>query len=327
MAALELTAKRLGYMFYIASPNETSFQHIEDVPDYITQAVPIFAVLVVLELAFNFLVKGSDHFHMDDGITSISQGMLQELSRIFSQGALLAAYIYVYNNYRVVTLPWDSVWTWFFALVAVDFGYYWVHRCSHEVNIVWAGHQVHHSSEFFNLTTALRQSILQAYFDPVLYMPLAFVLPPSAYFVHTQFNRLYQFLLHTESVRTLGPLEYFLNTPSHHRVHHGRDKYCIDKNYGGTLIIWDRMFGTFQAEQDRPAYGLTHPVSTFDPWALQTLHLQHIWNQIWRLKGFSNKLSAIFKGPGWAPGKPRLGNPSEIPEVPRPVEPYAPNTS
>lgn len=282
---------------------------------------------MILELAFNLLHSKRDRFQIDDGLTSVSQGMLQELSRIFSEGAVLASYVYVYNNYRIVTLPWNSVFTWFFALLAVDFAYYWVHRCGHEMNLAWAGHQVHHSSEFYNLTTALRQSVLQAYFDPVLYMPLALVLSPSAYLVHHQFNRLYQFLIHTEAVQTLGPLEYFLNTPSHHRVHHGRDRYCIDKNYGGTLIIWDRMFGTFEAERCRPAYGLTHPVNTFDPWTLQVHQLQHIWNQVWKLEGIGNKLSAIFKGPGWEPGKPRLGDPNDIPDVSRPVEPYASKTS
>ncbi|KAG0418763.1 hypothetical protein HPB47_004599, partial [Ixodes persulcatus] len=315
------------YLFYIASPNETSFEKLQDVPDYIVQAVPLFVVFVILELAFNLLHSKRDRFQIDDGLTSVSQGMLQELSRIFSEGAVLASYVYVYNNYRIVTLPWNSVFTWFFALLAVDFAYYWVHRCGHEMNLAWAGHQVHHSSEFYNLTTALRQSVLQAYFDPVLYMPLALVLSPSAYLVHHQFNRLYQFLIHTEAVQTLGPLEYFLNTPSHHRVHHGRDRYCIDKNYGGTLIIWDRMFGTFEAERCRPAYGLTHPVNTFDPWTLQVHQLQHIWNQVWKLEGIGNKLSAIFKGPGWEPGKPRLGDPNDIPDVSRPVEPYASKTS
>ncbi|CAN7983172.1 unnamed protein product [Ixodes hexagonus] len=323
--------KRVGYLFYIASPNETSFEKLEDVPDYIVQAVPLFVVFAIVELVFNILHSKRDRFRIDDGLTSISQGMLQELSRIFSEGALLASYVYVYNNYRIITLPWNSAFTWFFAMLAVDFAYYWVHRCGHEMNLAWAGHQVHHSSEFYNLTTAMRQSVLQAYFDPILYMPLALVLSPSAYLVHHQFNRLYQFLIHTEAVQTLGPLEYILNTPSHHRVHHGLDRYCIDKNYGGTLIIWDRLFGTFEVERCRPAYGLTHPVNTFDPWTLQASycvhHLRHIWNQVRKLEGFGNKLSAVFKGPGWEPGKSRLGNPDDIPDVSRPVEPYAPKTN
>ncbi|XP_037574714.1 alkylglycerol monooxygenase-like [Dermacentor silvarum] len=319
--------KRAGYLLYIVSPNETSFERLEDVPDYVVQAVPLFVAFLVIELIFNFVQRKSDRFQLDDGLTSIGQGIIQELSRLFTESTLLAGYIYVYEHHRIVTLPWNSTKTWFFALLAVDFAYYWMHRWAHEVNLAWSGHQVHHSSQFYNLTTALRQSALQAYYEPVLYLPLAVVLSPSAYLVHHQFNRLYQFLIHTESVQSLGPLEYVLNTPSHHRVHHGRDRYCIDKNYGGTLIIWDRLFGTFAAEQRRPAYGLTHSVNTFDPWTLQMQHFLYICKQVITIKGLGNKFSTVFKGPGWQPGKPRLGDPNDIPDVRRPVEPYAPETT
>uniref|UniRef100_G3MS14 Alkylglycerol monooxygenase n=1 Tax=Amblyomma maculatum TaxID=34609 RepID=G3MS14_AMBMU len=321
------TVKRLGYLVYVVSPNETSFEKHEDVPDYIVQAVPLFTAFLVIELIFNLVQKNSDRFQLDDGLTSIGQGIIQELSRLFTEGTLLGGYIYVYNNFRIATLSWDSTATWLFAMLAIDFAYYWVHRWGHEINLAWSGHQVHHSSEFYNLTTAMRQSALQAYYEPLLYLPLALLVSPSMYLVHRQFNRLYQFLIHTEAIQTLGPLELVLNTPSHHRVHHGRDRYCIDKNYGGTLIIWDRLFGTFAAEQRRPAYGLTHSVNTFDPWSLQTDHFINICKQFVSINGLSNKLSTLFKGPGWQPGKPRLGDPNDIPDVRRPVETYAPKTS
>lgn len=327
---MELTreaVKRLGYLVYVVSPNETSFEKHEDVPDYVVQAVPLFTAFLVIELIFNLVQKSSDRFQLDDGLTSIGQGIIQELSRLFTEGTLLGGYIYVYNNFRIATLPWDSMATWLFAMLAIDFAYYWVHRWGHEINLAWSGHQVHHSSEFYNLTTALRQSALQAYYEPLLYLPLALVVSPSMYLVHRQFNRLYQFLIHTEAVQTLGPLELVLNTPSHHRVHHGRDRYCIDKNYGGTLIIWDRLFGTFAAEQRRPAYGLTYSVNTFDPWTLQVDHFLNICKQLISIEGVGNKLSTLFKGPGWQPGKPRLGDPNDIPDVFRPVETYAPKTS
>ncbi|KAK8760817.1 hypothetical protein V5799_027919 [Amblyomma americanum] len=269
MELMRETVKRLGNLVYVFSPYETSFEKPEDVPDYIVQAVPFFTTFLVIELIFNLVQKHSDRFQLDDGITSITHGIIEQLSRLFTEGTLLGGYIYVYNNYRIATLPWNSTATWFFAMLAIDFAYYWVHRWCHEINLAWSGHQVHHSSEFYNLTTALRQSALQAYFEPFLYMPLALVVSPSLYLVHRQLNLLYQFLLHTEAIQTLGPLELVLNTPSHHRVHHGRDRYCTDKNFGGILIIWDRLFGTFAAEQHRPAYGLTHSVNTFDPWTLQ----------------------------------------------------------
>ncbi|KAH8023322.1 hypothetical protein HPB51_011765 [Rhipicephalus microplus] len=263
-------AKRLGYLLYVVSPNETSFEKLEEVPDYIVQASACGSCLHRL-------------FDSDTQIDALPT---------------ISGYPLSYEMY-----------------------------ISRQINLAWSGHQVHHSSEFYNLTTAMRQSALQAYYEPVLYLPLALAVSPSAYMVHRQFNRLFQFLIHTEVVHTLGPLELVLNTPSHHRVHHGRERYCIDKNYGGTLIIWDRLFGTFAAEQRRPAYGLTHSVNTFDPWTLQMHHFLYVCRQFWTIEGLCNKLSTLFKGPGWQPGKPRLGDPNDIPDVRRPVETYAPKTT
>ncbi|XP_074430889.1 alkylglycerol monooxygenase isoform X1 [Larus michahellis] len=237
----------------------------------------------------------------------------------------LISYIYVWNNYRLFELPWDSPWTWYVTLLGVDFAYYCFHRICHEVNILWAAHQVHHSSEDYNFFTALRQSVLQKYTSWIFNLPMALFIPPSVFAVHLQFNLLYQFWIHTEVVTKLGPLEWILNTPSHHRVHHGRNPYCIDKNYGGTLIIWDRIFGTFEAEDAKVVYGLTHPVNSFDPIMLQLRPLVHIWNTFWATPGFCNKLSVIFKGPGWGPGKPRLGLPEEIPVITGKEVPFNPS--
>ncbi|XP_042672801.1 alkylglycerol monooxygenase [Centrocercus urophasianus] len=237
----------------------------------------------------------------------------------------LVSYIYVWNNYKLFELPWDSPWTWYLTFLGVDFAYYWFHRISHEVNILWAAHQVHHSSEDYNLFTALRQSFLQRYTSWMFNLPMALFIPPSVFAVHLQFNLLYQFWIHTEVVTNIGPLEWILNTPSHHRVHHGRNPYCIDKNYGGTLIIWDRIFGTFEAEDAKVVYGLTHPVNSFDPILLQLRPLARIWNTFWATPGFWNKLSVIFKGPGWGPGKPRLGLPEEIPAVTGNEVPFNPS--
>ncbi len=136
-----------------------------------------------------------------------------------------------------------------------------------EVNLFWATHQTHHSAEDYNLSTALRQGVLQIYVSWIFYLPLAFFIPPQIFLIHSQMNLLYQFWIHTDIISNLGPFEYILNTPSHHRVHHGRNPYCIDKNYAGVFIIWDRLFGTFAAERDNEqiAYGLIHPINTFDP--------------------------------------------------------------
>ncbi|KAK8760815.1 hypothetical protein V5799_027917 [Amblyomma americanum] len=131
------TVKRLGYLVYVVSPNETSFEKHQDVPDYIVQAVPLFTAFLVIELIFNIVQKNSDRFQLDDGLTSIGQGIIQELSRLFTEGTLLGGYIYVYSNFRIATLPWNSTATWLFAMLAIDFAYYWVHRWGHGKHIIF----------------------------------------------------------------------------------------------------------------------------------------------------------------------------------------------
>ncbi|KAM3928826.1 alkylglycerol monooxygenase [Leptodactylus fuscus] len=313
-------------MFYILYPNETSFKTIEEVPDYVDKATAYFLVMLVLEMIASWAWRGRP-LRINDGLTSLSAGVMSRLPDVAFRGVEVTTYIYVWNHYRVAELPWDSPWTWWLTFLGVDFGYYWFHRMAHEVNIVWAGHQTHHSSEDYNLTTALRQSFLQKYFSWMVYWPMAFFIPPSVFAVHLQFNLLYQFWIHTEFINTLGPLELILNTPSHHRVHHGRNPYCIDSNYGGTLIIWDRIFGTFVPEKEKVVYGLTHPINTFHPFDVQLQHCVYIWRTFWSTPGFCNKLSVIFKGPGWGPGKPRLGLPEELPKVTGDEKPYDPGLS
>ncbi|CAF1688914.1 unnamed protein product, partial [Adineta ricciae] len=184
------------------------------------------------------------------------------------------SYIWVYNNVHIFPrLPWNSPITYWVTFLGMDFGYYWFHRAAHEVNLFWASHQTHHSAENYNLSTALRQGVLQSYCSWIFYLPLALFVPPQIFLIHSQMNLLYQFWIHTDIISNLGPFEYILNTPSHHRVHHGRNPYCIDKNYAGVFIVWDRLFGTFAAERENEqiAYGLIHPISTFDPIETQVI--------------------------------------------------------
>nr|XP_020855695.1 alkylglycerol monooxygenase isoform X4 [Phascolarctos cinereus] len=314
-------------MFYAMKPNETSFPNLDEVPDYVKQATPFFISLMLLELVLGWILKGKLAVRVDDALTSISAGILSRLPMLFFRSIEFSTYIYVWEKYRLFNLPWDSPWTWHLTFLGVDLGYYWFHRMAHEVNIMWAAHQTHHSSEAYNLSTALRQSALQVYTSWIFYCPLALIIPPPVYAVHLQFNLLYQFWIHTEVIENLGPLELILNTPSHHRVHHGRNRYCIDKNFAGTLIIWDRIFGTFEAENEKVSYGLTHPINTFEPLKVQFHHMHYIWTTFWITPGLWNKLSVIFKGPGWSPGKPRLGLLEEIPEVTGKEVPYATHVS
>ncbi|XP_043545763.1 alkylglycerol monooxygenase isoform X2 [Chiloscyllium plagiosum] len=302
-------------MFYALTPSETTFREVEEVQDYVQQATPYFVGLMIIELVVAWFHKGKTVFRINDALTSISAGILSRLPELLGRGIELTGYIYIWKNFRLFELPWDSAWTWWLAFLGVDFAYYWLHRMSHEVNMLWASHQVHHSSEDYNLSTALRQSVLQKYFSWIFNLPMALFIPPSVFAVHLQFNLLYQFWIHTEIIGNLGPLELILNTPSHHRVHHGRNHYCIDKNYAGTLIIWDRIFGTFAPENEKVIFGLTHPINAFEPLWVQCHHLLYVWKTFWATPGISNKMSVLFKGPGWQPGKPRLGCLEDIPTI------------
>ncbi|XP_039974071.1 alkylglycerol monooxygenase [Xiphias gladius] len=314
-------------MFLMLTPGESSFQKVEDVPHYVQQATPFFVGLIFLELVVGVLKTGAPVVTISDGLTSISAGMISRLPMLLMRGCELTAYMYVWERYRLVQLPWDSAWTWWFSFLGVDFCYYWVHRFAHEVAILWAAHQVHHSSEYYNLTTALRQSITQQFASWIFYLPMALAVPPSIFAVHIQLNLLYQFWIHTELIRDLGPLEWVFNTPKHHRVHHGRNLYCIDKNYGGILIIWDRLFGTFAKETDKVVFGLVFPINTFEILYVQLHYYLYLWRRSNTYNAISDKLSTFIKGPSWKPGKSRLGDHADNPKVTGKEVPHDPSWS
>lgn len=322
--------KTLGVrqLFYLVFPSETTVPSVNKVPNIVNNSVHYFLSLIVLEYIICYCME-LPRARITDAISSLSAGILQTLGNFVGIGAALISYIWLYENYRLIDIPNDSYINWYLAFLLMDFGYYIFHRYSHEVNLLWGAHQVHHSSEDYNLTTALRQSIFQTTFSNFLYIPLAFILPPSHFLIHKQLNTLYQFWIHTECIKTLGPLEYILNTPSHHRVHHGRNRYCIDKNYAGVLIIFDRMFGTFEAErsEEKVAYGLVHPINSWSPLWVQICIYYNIFKRAWSIPGVGNKLRVVFNGPGWSPGKPRTGDLLDIPDIRAPQPRYDTNIS
>merc|ERR1719490_506135 len=181
---------------------------------------------------------------------------------LFSKAACLSTYAWVHTHYRLVDLPWNSPWTWILTAVLVDLGYYWFHRASHEVGVLWAVYQVHHSSEEFNLTTAFRQPFFQGLFQLThwFYLPAALAVPPSQFLVHSQFVFLFQFWIHSELIGDIGPLGLIFNTSTYHQVHHGSNRYCLDKNYGGFLSIPDRKESTIVLVQTVPVRPMVHLV-------------------------------------------------------------------
>ncbi|CAB3255911.1 unnamed protein product [Arctia plantaginis] len=304
--------KGIGRMFYIHSPKDTMYERKEDVPNFFRQSWPYFILFMIMEHIV-LRLKGKPGIRLNDGITSISSGILQECGRLVWRGAESYIYTWIYVNFRLVDLPWDHTLTWYAAALGVDFCYYWMHRACHEVHILWAQHQVHHTSEDFNMGVGIRQSMLQGWCGFIFYLPLALVIPPAQFVMHHQFSYLYMFWIHTEAVKSLGPLEYILNTPSHHRVHHGSNKYCLDVNYGGVLIIWDRIFGTFRPETDKfeIVYGLIYNQPSFNPVYLQTFYSKYVVEKVRKMDTFGNKVRAVLWGPSWEPGTPRLGDEDE----------------
>ncbi|XP_045765344.1 alkylglycerol monooxygenase-like [Maniola jurtina] len=301
--------KGLGRMFYIHSPKEQLYEKVEDVPNFFRQSYPYFLIFMIIEHIV-LRLEGKKGIRLNDGITSISHGIFQECGRLIWRGAESYLYTWIYCNFRIVELPWNNTLTWYAAALGVDFCYYWMHRACHEVHILWAQHQVHHTSEDFNMGVGIRQSVLQGWCGFIFYLPLALAIPPAQFVMHHQFSYLYMFWIHTETIKSLGPLEYILNTPSHHRVHHGSNKYCLDVNYGGVLIIWDRLFGTFRPETDKIEiiYGLIYNQPSFNPAYLQSFYTRYVIQKCRRLETWSDKLKAVVWGPSWEPGTPRLGD-------------------
>lgn len=205
--------KGVRRFLYAVTPKEASFAKLDDVPDYLNEAVPFFFGAIALEYILAFLTR-LPPARLNDAFSSIAAGTLSQLSKIIILSAELALYVFIYDNFNLITLPWDYPGTWYFCFIGVDFIYYWFHRAAHEINIMWAAHQVHHSSEDYNFTTALRQSVVQNYTSAIFYMPLALVVPPSIFFVHSQFNMLYQFWIHTE-VRVLLFLNLLKRSDAH----------------------------------------------------------------------------------------------------------------
>jgi len=318
-------AQEYGKLFYIIDPSTTSFPSISECPDYMQQALPYMTTLILLEAVIN-LWLGKPH-NLADSVTSISSGLIMTMVGWITKGPMIAIYSWVYENYRIADLAWDSAITWILAALLVDLGYYWFHRASHEISLLWSVHQVHHSSEEFNLSTAFRQPVFQGLFQLThwFYLPAALFIPPSHFLVHSHFVLLFQFWIHTELGGDLGPLGFFFNTSAFHQVHHGSNRYCLDKNYAGVLIIWDRMFGTFQdLRQDQELiYGLIDQPQFFDVIKHQLFYFSCIQGKVTDSASFLDKVLVWVKGPGWFPGLPRLGDNDLCPEIPQREKHYS----
>jgi alkylglycerol monooxygenase len=279
----------------------------------ILYAIPGFILLILAEWVYG-LIRGRNTYRVADTITSISLGSISRLRGLFFLG--LGSYFYTRasGGYHLFDLPDSGVGIWLFALVAYDFSYYWFHRISHEVNLFWAAHVVHHQSEDYNLGTALRQSG-SGFFGFIFYLPWLYIgIPPEILFASGAINLVYQFWVHTQHVPKLGPVEYVFVTASNHRVHHAQNAIYVDRNYGGIFIIWDRMFGSFQEElENEPCiYGIRKALHSYNPfWANFHVYWATLKDS-WHTRRWQDKFMIWFKGPGWRPADVDKAYPVEL---------------
>lgn len=272
----------------------------------IVMAIPGFIILLIAELIVAYLQKKHDeYFDAKDTASSLSMGIGNVIIGFFSKALIPVALTFVYE-YRFFTFPEHGWWPWMawvLCFFADDFSYYWFHRTSHSVRYFWASHVVHHSSQKYNLGTALRQTWtgnLSGSWLFWLWMPLV-GFTPTMITTMMAISLLYQFWIHTEVIKKLPkPIEFIFNTPSHHRVHHASDVKYLDRNHAGILIIWDRMFGTFVEEDIHPTYGLTKNLESHNPLIIAFNEWGAVIKDVWKAPGFKAKLGYLFGPPGWS---------------------------
>ena len=267
--------------------------------DLIAYAIPGFVLLLLIEIIINAYQK-RDLFDAKDTAASLSMGIGNVITGIGTKVLVFGAYTFVYK-FRIFNLGWEW-YVWVLAFFADDISYYWFHRKSHEIRFFWASHVVHHSSEKYNLGTALRQEWtgpITGTFLFWIWMPLL-GFHPVMIMTMQAISLLYQFWIHTEVIGKLPKFfEFIFNTPSHHRVHHASNEEYIDKNHGGILIIWDRIFGTFQEELYRPTYGLTSSINTYNPLKIVSHEWIDIFKDLKKSRNLKEVFYYIFAGPGW----------------------------
>ena len=302
-------------------------------------AVPFFFVLIALEVLGGWLTRRKV-YRLNDSIADLALGSVSQLTGLWTKiptiigFALIGEYLSIQALAGVAEIPlrspfgaegvdWVALGWWSLAFVLVDHQYYWGHRFTHQVNVAWSGHVAHHSSEEYNLAVALRQSGTQSFFTMWFHFPLAFVGFSWVHFaVCMGINLIYQFWIHTRLIGRMGPYGWIMNTPSHHRVHHGRNPKYIDKNHAGVFILWDRLYGTFQPEEEEPIYGVTSQLGSHNPVWSNVHHYVFVWRTFFQARGMGDKLRVLFAKTGWRPE--HVGGPIEPQEVPADYTKYDP---
>ncbi|WP_280409699.1 sterol desaturase family protein [Nocardia brasiliensis] len=274
--------------------------------ELLSYAIPAFAILMAVEwIAYRRDPDRAENAGAGrDTVSNVATFTLGRLVKPLMQYVLPFSAVVGAAAITPLHLSPKSWWVWLLGLVVTDFCYYWAHRADHRVRIMWTAHSVHHSSEYFNLSTAIRLPWLHpaaTLLRGLAWVPAALLgFPAWMIFVLQSIGLLYQFPIHTQRIKTLpGPIEYLFNTPAHHRIHHGSNQPYIDKNYGGILIIWDRMFGSFAAESEPIRYGLTKNIGTDNPLKVNYHELAGLVRDVRGARTWRGRLGYIFGPPGW----------------------------
>lgn len=273
---------------------------VPEIPDLIHYAIPFFIITLIIEIVVDARER-TKSYETKDAITSISMGLGNVFLGLISKVMIFAIFIYLYNNFRIATIPF-TWWAWVLILFVDDFAYYWFHRISHLNRFFWASHIVHHSSQKYNLSTALRQTWTGSFMSFVFWLPLPLLgFHPIMILAQMSISLIYQYWIHTELIKKM-PIwfEAIFNSPSHHRVHHATNPQYLDRNHAGIFIIWDKWFGSFEPEVEKPIYGLVKNISSFNPLYVAF----HEWINLSRdmlssRTNFINKLKYLYKPPGW----------------------------
>jgi sterol desaturase/sphingolipid hydroxylase (fatty acid hydroxylase superfamily) len=267
------------------------------IPNLIHLAIPGFILLLVIEAVADAIMR-RELYEFKDTAASLTMGTGNVILGLAAKAMVLGVFVFV-HKFALFKIGYQW-WAWLLVFFADDFSYYWFHRTSHECRLFWASHVVHHSSQRYNLGTALRQTWTGSFMSWIfwLWMPLA-GFPPLMIMTMQSISLLYQFWIHTELVRRMGPLEAVMNTPSHHRVHHGSNQRYLDRNHAGILIIWDRLFGTFEPEDEQVVYGLTKNINSYNPFRIAFHEWLDIWEDVKHASDWRTKMRYIFGRPGW----------------------------
>ena len=273
-----------------------------DFPNIILYAIPFFILAMLLEL-YVTIKMGIKTYEPKDAFSSIAMGLGNVFLGFGSKALVLLVFFWVYDSFRLLEIP--IVW-WSFVLLffADDFAYYWFHRISHECRLFWASHVVHHSSKHYNLSTALRQTWSGGFYTFIFWLWLPLLgFHPAMIMLQMSISLLYQFWIHTEAINKMPKwFEAIFNTPSHHRVHHGSNPIYLERNHAGILIIWDKLFGTFQPEleSERVNYGLVKNINTFNPIKIAFIEWVYMFKDAFSgNKSIKDRLQYLIKPPGW----------------------------